>query len=1007
MRRVLFTLLILSCLPLHAQINLSNGLMAYYPFNGSFNDVSGAGHHGKGMNGVGYGTDQWGNPNGAAYFDGIDDYISIAASPGITFSGTFSIAFRFLTTSTALQVLMSKSDWTGAGAPDNFQYQIGINGGSVLPSNSLFFATSHKASCITSTFFASHYSYGTNANNNQWYCVVLTFENGLKKVYMNGSLISSTTITGTSLNNAIDSCPGGTLRIGSWWQNDPRWFKGLIDDVRIYNRALSALEADSLCNLKPESNVVINKYAAITGLEGNCSNGFKIDDATGFAAGDTVLMIQMQGAAIDSSNTSTFGQVLAMNGAGNYEYNIIQAISGNVTTLRNQIRNSYDIPAGRVQFVQVPSYVNYTVSQPHTCIPWNGSKGGVFAIRVSGTHTLNAPISVSGAGFQGGQPLLSSRASCNKTDYYYPSTNNEGGQKGEGIATISASKQYGRGRLANGGGGGNDNNAGGGGGGTYGAGGQGGQQYNAGACATDLAIGGIGGMLNTANRAGRLLMGGGGGAGHGNEKAEKAGGAGGGILILDVAAISSNGQPVSANGADAPQCSAPGNPGGGCMNDAGGGGGAGGHVLITAASINGSLPINARGGKGSDVYLGNGVTPSGPGGGGGGGQIAVIASTSGRTVQNVSGGANGMLPQLGIAYGAQAGSAGQSLSSSAIPFASTPYTSTAVKPSFRDSLIGCLSHQLFNTTVPAVQGPMQASWEISGVGRSAADNPVFVFPAYGNYELILWVTDANGCRDSIHRTLVVSQPVGISMDSTFCAGSMPELTARAGTAYAWFPAQTLSSPSTRSVRITDLGRNDSATRSYRVLVTIGPGCNISDTFNVTVHPAPIAAFSFRPDPPQTNRPVVFTNESRNDSARIWNFGDGSGSDEMRPSHLFMQTRTFDVCLIAISNKGCPDTACKEVQADYQQRVAVPTGFSPNNDGNNDVLRVKGGPFAAMKFAVYNRWGQVVFQTTNVTEGWDGNYKGAPQPVDVYAYALTVTFMDGTTQTIKGNVTLLR
>jgi len=232
-----------------AQVSLNSGLMAYYPFNGTFNDASGNGHHGTAMNGVSFGTDQWGNANNAAYFDGVDDWISVAPSAAVTPGHKYSWAFRFKTTSSALQLLFSKSEYTGTGSPNAYQYQIGINAGSVLSSNGLFFATNHFNSCITTNFYTSSYTHGTNTGNNQWYCVVITFDNGVKKVYMNGVLISSVTISGTANNTSIDSCVNGTLRMGVWWQGGPFYFSGQMDEVRLWNRAINAQEIDSVCNL--------------------------------------------------------------------------------------------------------------------------------------------------------------------------------------------------------------------------------------------------------------------------------------------------------------------------------------------------------------------------------------------------------------------------------------------------------------------------------------------------------------------------------------------------------------------------------------------------------------------------------------------------------------------------------------------------------------------------------------------------------------------------------------
>jgi gliding motility-associated-like protein len=112
-------------------------------------------------------------------------------------------------------------------------------------------------------------------------------------------------------------------------------------------------------------------------------------------------------------------------------------------------------------------------------------------------------------------------------------------------------------------------------------------------------------------------------------------------------------------------------------------------------------------------------------------------------------------------------------------------------------------------------------------------------------------------------------------------------------------------------------------------------------------------------------------------------------------------------LIAKSAAGCADTLCKSVSADVNTKLDVPTGFSPNGDGFNDILFVRGGGIETMSFKVFNRWGELVFETTDITIGWDGTYKGQAQEMDAYAYVLSATFVDGSSQSKSGNVTLIR
>lgn len=88
---------------------------------------------------------------------------------------------------------------------------------------------------------------------------------------------------------------------------------------------------------------------------------------------------------------------------------------------------------------------------------------------------------------------------------------------------------------------------------------------------------------------------------------------------------------------------------------------------------------------------------------------------------------------------------------------------------------------------------------------------------------------------------------------------------------------------------------------------------------------------------------------------------------------------------------------------------VPTAFSPNGDGFNDILYVYGGKILTLKLEIYNRWGELVFETSSKDEGWDGTYKGEKAPAGVYVYKLHATFSDNETPSIKktGNITLVR
>ena len=125
-----------------------------------------------------------------------------------------------------------------------------------------------------------------------------------------------------------------------------------------------------------------------------------------------------------------------------------------------------------------------------------------------------------------------------------------------------------------------------------------------------------------------------------------------------------------------------------------------------------------------------------------------------------------------------------------------------------------------------------------------------------------------------------------------------------------------------------------------------------------------------------------------------------------------------------SPEGCiaTDTIFIEVLFRDSVKVSVPNAFSPNSDGKNDVLKVltnvdsdnnynngfsEGGAIVEMNFEVYNRFGQLVFRTTDPHEGWDGNFKGKPMNAAVFVYKLDYRLINGLSATLNGNVTLYR
>ena len=202
--------------------------------------------------------------------------------------------------------------------------------------------------------------------------------------------------------------------------------------------------------------------------------------------------------------------------------------------------------------------------------------------------------------------------------------------------------------------------------------------------------------------------------------------------------------------------------------------------------------------------------------------------------------------------------------------------------------------------------------------------------------------------------------------------------------------------------------SDSTPNPIRVVLINPIGCHDTINYTVTLHYWTVADFSFRPIAPKQDQPVNFTNTSQGGIVSYnWDFGDSTYSTDKDPQKQYQVGGTYTVCLTVTDTIGCASTACKPITADIIKVVDVPTGFSPNGDGFNDVLYMRGFGVKTVTMRIYNRYGNVVFETDNMSKGWDGTYKGAAAGEDVYAYIIDVTFADGSTEKKHGNITLLR
>ncbi len=461
------------------------------------------------------------------------------------------------------------------------------------------------------------------------------------------------------------------------------------------------------------ANTVINTYYSVSGGLIAGASTVPLSSVAGLSVGDVLMIYQAQGATITTTNTATYGRVVALDNAGRYELVSIVAITGSSITINTACSAGlqFSYTAGRTQAIRVPQYTSLTVSGAGSIVatPWNGTQGGVVAAIVQGTASIGgAGISAAGAGFRGG--VLDNTTTAAGTDVllYVGAAAADGGEKGESIAGFQAGYdslggRYGRGAPANGGGGGNAHNAGGGGGANGNPGGSWTGTGNPSLAGTGGTVAGwtsawnlesVGFATSTSSGGGRggytygsanqnaTLVAPGTASWGGNNRRERGGL--GGRPLDNSPALSANTRLFFGGGGGA----------GDANNGAGSSGAAGGGlVFLIANAVSGGGTITANG-----LTAGNSVPAhnDAPGGGGGGGSIVVSGTVSGVTLtasggnggnQLITGaesegpgggGGGGFIATSGGTTAIVGGSGGTSLSSSITEFVVNGATNGAV-----------------------------------------------------------------------------------------------------------------------------------------------------------------------------------------------------------------------------------------------------------------------------------------------------------------------------------------
>lgn len=350
------------------------------------------------------------------------------------------------------------------------------------------------------------------------------------------------------------------------------------------------------------------------------------------------------------------------------------------------------------------------------------------------------------------------------------------------------------------------------------------------------------------------------------------------------------------------------------------------------------------------------------------------------------------------------------------PLPSASFIATPYSQVFPDATV--------NISNNTPNGQWGYAWHFGDGSSSTEQHPgTHTYGTWGNYTIVLVVSNG-ACADTATQQVIIDPPLPTALFIGSGEGCAPLTVSFSNQSllaqgYQWQfgdgassiaenPVHEYYTPGTYTVSLTVFGLNGGTSTMVKV-------------DSVVVHPSAMAHFNLQPDQVVAPSQPVFTyNHSINASSFTWDFGDGTFSNETSPVHYYQSPGVYDVSLIANNIWNCPDTFLlpSAVTAIAGGEIVFPNAFTPSNMGpnggvydpnsfDNDIFHPLSQGVVDYKLQVFNRWGELLFETNDIHTGWDGYYRGQLSKQDVYVWKAYARFVTGEEKRMTGDLTLLR
>tara|TARA_B100000809_G_scaffold212494_1_gene216499 strand:- start:6461 stop:8614 length:2154 start_codon:yes stop_codon:yes gene_type:complete len=310
-------------------------------------------------------------------------------------------------------------------------------------------------------------------------------------------------------------------------------------------------------------------------------------------------------------------------------------------------------------------------------------------------------------------------------------------------------------------------------------------------------------------------------------------------------------------------------------------------------------------------------------------------------------------------------------------------------------------------------------WDFgNNTGTSTLQNPNYTYLNSGTYDITLIAHSPSniGCNDTITFPITIfpSFTLNSSLDITPCSPKV-DFTVNSSfdglfpIDYFWdFGDVSILEDTSNLVNPNYTYLNPGSYNISIIAITDSPACGDTANLQVTIYPE----FTFTPTIKniKCTYGVNFIATSSLDDIITtnynWKFGDGATSNLPVSNHIYNESGSYDIILTITTSNGCNENYTTTIDKELLSEVFVPNAFTPNGDNENDLLFVRGA-IDEMSIKIYNRWGELVFESVNQSLGWDGTFNGAPVTPGVFVYHLITRCAESTETLKKGNLTVIR